>query len=177
MWTKLLITGAYALWFLGESTQASRLPFHDLFGFGMSLQSVLTALGGGILIGLSATIFLLLNGRIAGISNIVAGLWRPERGDIWWRLCFILGLMAGGSTLAIFHPDAFGEIPSHSFGVLSLAGFLVGYGARTANGCTSGHGVCGLSRRSLRSLMATGTFILTGIATVYLVNHVFLQPR
>ena len=138
------------------------------------MQSALTALGGGILIGLAATIFLLLNGRIAGISNIVGGLWTPRQGDISWRLCFILGLLAGGLTLAIFHPDAFGEIPSHPFGVLSLAGFLVGFGARTANGCTSGHGVCGVSRRSVRSLAATGTFILTGIATVYLVNHVLV---
>ncbi len=98
----------------------------------MSLQSIATAFGGGILIGLAATFFLLLNGRIAGISNIASGLWRAKRGEVSWRLCFILGLLAGGATLAVFHPEAFGDIPSHSPGVLLSAGFLVGLGASLA---------------------------------------------
>lgn len=158
-----------------ESTRhrASRF-ISNFFGFAMSSQSISIAFGGGVLIGLAATFFLLLNGRIAGISNIVSGLCRAKRGDVSWRLCFILGLLAGGATLAVVHPYALGDSPPRSFGVLLSAGFLVGFGARLANGCTSGHGICGLSRRSIRSLAATAVFILAGIATVYLTNHVFV---
>lgn len=137
----------------------------------MDLQSNLPALGGGVLIGTSATFFLLSNGRIAGISNILAGLWTPAVNGLAWRLAFILGLLAGGWTLRAVHPEAFGPSPAGSWPVLAVAGFLVGFGARLANGCTSGHGVCGLSRRSWRSLAATLTFMATGMATVFVVRH------
>ncbi len=137
----------------------------------MNNLSWLISLVGGLLIGLAATLFLLLNGRIAGISNIVGGLWAPQRGDISWRWFFILGLLAGGTTLSIFHPQAFGLSPS-SLPKLAVAGFLVGFGARIGNGCTSGHGVCGLSRLSPRSLIATLVFMATAMVTVYLSSHV-----
>jgi uncharacterized membrane protein YedE/YeeE len=133
----------------------------------MNSSSLFTPLGGGLLIGLAATFLLLLNGRIAGISNIVGGLWSSRRGDIAWRWFFVLGLLAGGLTLALVQPQAFGQSPSPP-ARLALAGLLVGLGACVGNGCTSGHGVCGLSRRSLRSLVATLVFMTTGIVTVYL---------
>jgi uncharacterized membrane protein YedE/YeeE len=135
------------------------------------LLTLLVAFGGGLLIGVSATLFLLLNGRIAGISNIVAGLWSANSGDRRWRLFFILGLLGGGATLLDFHPVSLAETPSQPLPVLIAAGLLVGLGARIANGCTSGHGVCGLSRRSARSLAATVTFMLTAMVTVYVVRH------
>ena len=140
----------------------------------MNSISILKPLAGGLLIGLSATFFLLLNGRIAGISNIVGGLFHPRIGDVSWRWFFIVGLLAGGATIRVLYPLAFGQ-PKSSPIVLALAGFLVGFGAGIGNGCTSGHGVCGLSRRSLRSLVATLVFMTTAMATVYLVNHVFVH--
>jgi uncharacterized membrane protein YedE/YeeE len=140
----------------------------------MPSTSILMPLTGGLLIGLSATFLLLLNGRIAGISSIVGGLWPSRRGNISWRWLFTLGLLAGGGTLWAFHPDAFGQTRA-SLAVLAFSGLLVGFGAGISNGCTSGHGVCGLSRRSLRCLVATLVFIATAMATVYLANHVFVQ--
>ena len=141
----------------------------------MHSTSILMPLTGGLLIGLSATFLLLLNGRIAGISSIVGGLWSSRRGNVSWRWLFTLGLLAGGVTLWVFHPGAFGQSPRASLAVLAFSGLLVGFGARIGSGCTSGHGVCGLSRRSLRSLVATLVFIATAMATVYLANHVFVQ--
>jgi uncharacterized membrane protein YedE/YeeE len=141
----------------------------------MNFHSWLLALGGGLLIGSAATLFLLLNGRIAGISNIAGGLWTPKRDGISWRLFFVLGLIAGGLTLSIFYPQAFHDSHPRSLEVLALAGFLVGFGSSLANGCTSGHGVCGLSRRSLRSLVATVVFILAAMTTVYLTDHVWAR--
>lgn len=139
----------------------------------MTLSSLLIALGGGLAIGLAATLFLLFNGRIAGISNIVGGLWMAPRGDRAWRWSFILGLLAGGVALLAFYPEALAEAPKQPAWVIAAGGLLVGFGASVSNGCTSGHGVCGLSRRSPRSLAATLTFMLTAMATVYGVNHVF----
>jgi uncharacterized membrane protein YedE/YeeE len=127
-------------------------------------------LTGGLLIGLSATFFLLLNGRIAGISNIVGGLWSPSRGDVAWRWFFLSGLLAGGVSLRVFRPEAFGQSDA-SLIQLGLAGLLVGVGTRLGNGCTSGHGVCGLSRRSFRSLVATLVFMGTAMLAVYLGRH------
>jgi len=131
----------------------------------------LAPLAGGLLIGMAAALLLWLNGRIAGISNIVGGLWAASPGDFSWRWLFVLGLLAGGLSLALVSPQAFGQSPS-TWPTLGLAGLLVGFGASLGNGCTSGHGVCGLSRRSLRSLIATLVFMSTGIATVFWVKHV-----
>lgn len=131
----------------------------------------LMPLTGGLLIGMAAALLLWLNGRIAGISNIVGGLWPVRAAEVSWRWLFVLGLLSGGATLALAMPQAFGQSPS-SLGKLALAGLLVGVGACLGNGCTSGHGVCGLSRRSLRSLVATLVFMSTAMATVYLGKHV-----
>ncbi|WP_437946526.1 YeeE/YedE family protein [Sorangium sp. So ce296] len=127
---------------------------------------------GGALIGLSASLLLLFNGRVAGISGIFGGLLFRERGDTAWRAAFVVGLLLGGLALAAAHPAAFPPAGGgRSLGLLVAAGLLVGLGARLGNGCTSGHGVCGLSRLSLRSLVATMTFMATAAATVYVSLH------
>ena len=132
----------------------------------------LAALIGGILIGLSAAAMLLLEGKIAGISGICAGVITPTKGDTAWKASFIAGLLAGGLLLRIFLPRAFDFGIIRPYGMLLLAGLLVGFGTRLGNGCTSGHGVCGISRLSLRSMAATMTFIASGALTVYFINHV-----
>jgi uncharacterized membrane protein YedE/YeeE len=126
---------------------------------------------GGMMIGASASAMLLLNGKIAGISGIFAGVLRPVKGDTLWKVCFLAGLIAGGLLLRIFYPHVFDFGIVRSPGVLALAGLLVGFGTRLGNGCTSGHGVCGVSRLSARSMIATATFIASGGIVVYLVNH------
>lgn len=128
---------------------------------------------GGVLIGLSASLLLLCNGKIAGISGIIGGLLRPAKDDTLWRAFFIAGLLAGGFVLSLVSPHVFDIAITRSAGTFMLAGLLVGFGARLGNGCTSGHGVCGISRFSPRSLVATLTFIAAGVATVYLVNTFF----
>lgn len=129
-----------------------------------------SALAGGMVIGIATAILLLLAGRIAGISGIVGGLFRLQRGDIGWRLAFVSGLI-----LAPFIWQLFNELPpiqiDTSYLVMALAGLIVGLGTRYGSGCTSGHGVCGLSRMSPRSIVATFTFITTGVTTVYLIRH------
>jgi uncharacterized membrane protein YedE/YeeE len=127
---------------------------------------------GGILIGLSAATMLLMNGKIAGISGIFAGLLRPIKGDTLWKSCFVAGLVAGGMLLKVFLPTAYKFGVVRPYGMLVVAGFLVGFGTRLGNGCTSGHGICGISRLSPRSMVATATFITTGAIVVYFVNHV-----
>lgn len=130
------------------------------------------SLGGGLLIGLAATLFLLFNGRIAGISNIVSGLWTWNFKEFSWRTAFLAGLLGGGTMIWGWHPELIGSPPAdRSLGLIALSGFLVGLGACISNGCTSGHGVCGLGRRSLRSLIATLTFMTAGIITVALAKH------
>jgi uncharacterized membrane protein YedE/YeeE len=131
----------------------------------------ITATIGGILIGASASAMLLLNGKIAGISGILAGVLRPVKGDTLWKLFFLAGLFTGGLLLRFLYPRAYDFGIIRSPVVLIMAGLLVGFGTRLGNGCTSGHGVCGVSRLSARSIVATMTFIATGAATVYLINH------
>jgi uncharacterized protein len=126
---------------------------------------------GGILIGLSASAMLLFNGRIAGISGIFAGVLRPAKDDTLWKICFLAGLFVGGLLLRIFDSHAYDFGIIRQPGVLVLAGLLVGFGTRLGNGCTSGHGVCGISRFSARSIVATITFITSGALTVYLINR------
>ncbi len=129
-----------------------------------------TSLAGGVLIGVAAAMLALLNGRIAGISGIVGGLLSPRPQETSWRLAFVLGLMASpavyawGATLPELSMQASGPW-------LVAAGLLVGIGTRYASGCTSGHGVCGLSRRSPRSLAATLAFMGAGFVTVFIVRH------
>ena len=129
-----------------------------------------SALAGGLLIGLAATLFVLLNGRIAGISSIVGGLLRPVRGDIGWRLAFIAGLIGAPMLYAMAAALPTPRIDAGTT-VLVLAGVLVGVGTRYGSGCTSGHGVCGLSRLSLRSLAATLAFMGAGFVTVFVLRH------
>lgn len=131
----------------------------------------LPALLGGVLIGLAATLILVFEGKVAGISGIVAGFMRPSPDDTAWRGQFFSGLLVGGVLLRFVYPQAFGAT-SASLASVAVAGLLVGYGTRLGNGCTSGHGVCGTSRLSARSMVATGTFILTGAVTVFLVRKV-----
>ena len=138
----------------------------------MNTSPWLMALAGGLLIGLSATFLLLANGRIAGISNIIGGLWLPSLVENGWRWAFVAGLLVGGVTVWVVNPESFGQ-PDGSLYTLGMAGFLVGLGTCLGNGCTSGHGVCGLSRRSLRSLVATLVFIAVAMVTVFFRSHLF----
>jgi len=131
-----------------------------------------SSLGGGMLIGLSAAIFVLLNGRIAGISGVLGGLFTPVRGDVLWRVAFIVGMVAAPLAYSVVLTLPSVQIDA-SYAALVAAGLLVGVGTRYGAGCTSGHGVCGLSRLSLRSLVATGTFMGAGFATVYVLRHLF----
>ena len=126
---------------------------------------------GGVLIGIATILFLFLNGRIAGISGILGGLLSPARGDIAWRLAFLGGLVAAPLVYGLFHAVPLPQIDA-SAPVLVAAGLLVGVGTRYGSGCTSGHGICGLSRLSPRSLVATGAFMLAGFVTVFVVRHV-----
>ncbi len=122
---------------------------------------------GGALIGISATLMLAFNGRVTGISGIVGGVVHPSPGDVAWRALFLVGLVLGGLAVYAVTPAAFAA-PAVKLGTAALAGVFVGVGTRLGNGCTSGHGVCGLSRFSVRSLVATLTFITTGAVTVAL---------
>ena len=128
------------------------------------------SLAGGALIGIAAAMLLLLSGRVAGISGIIGGLMAPHRGDIVWRVAFVGGLLAAPAAMALL-----GERPAPridaGFGTLLLAGLLVGVGTSYGSGCTSGHGVCGLSRLSPRSLVATRAFMGAGMAIVSAVRH------
>ena len=131
----------------------------------------LASLTGGVLIGLSAAAMLLFNGKIAGISGILSGALMPVKSETLWRLFFLGGLLGGGLILRFWLPHAFEFGTVRSTEALTVAGLLTGVGTRLANGCTSGHGVCGISRLSPRSLVATATFIFTGALVVYLFNH------
>lgn len=135
------------------------------------------ALGGGALIGLSAGGLYATTGRIAGISGILGGVLSEGRSELAWRFLFLLGLMAAPVAWGLMRQDG-GAWPAHRYDtalrwlVLIVAGLLVGFGTRMANGCTSGHGVCGLSRLSARSLAAVLVFMSSGMVTVYVVRHV-----
>ena len=128
------------------------------------------ALAGGVMIGLAAAALLLLNGRIAGISGILGGLLRPVKNDIAWRVAFLAGLLLAPIGYALVAPLPVAQVDSGT-ATLLIAGLLVGLGTRYGSGCTSGHGVCGLSRGSPRSLVATLSFMVAGFATVYVVRH------
>ena len=130
----------------------------------------LPALAGGVLIGLAATAFALLNGRTAGISGIVAGLLAPMRGDVTWRAAFVAGLILAPLVWALWASVPRPQIDV-GYPALIVAGLAVGVGTRYGAGCTSGHGVCGLSRLSPRSLAATLAFMGAGFVTVFIVRH------
>ncbi|MNP34516.1 hypothetical protein D3C76_1278060 [compost metagenome] len=136
----------------------------------MSHFTPLSALIGGLLIGTGAVLLILFNGRIAGISGIVGGLLRPVAGDVSWRLAFVLGLFTAPLLYRLFTSLPTPQIDA-GFPLLILAGLLVGIGTRYGSGCTSGHGVCGLSRLSPRSGVATLAFMSVGFITVFVVRH------
>lgn len=129
------------------------------------------SLGGGLLIGLASVMFILLVGRIAGISGILGGLLAPVKGDVGWRVAFLGGLVVSPLAYIVFRPLPAVTIDA-GYGLLALSGFLVGIGSRFGSGCTSGHGVCGMSRLSPRSLVATMSFMAAGFLTVYVMRHV-----
>ena len=129
------------------------------------------AAAGGVVIGIAAAMFVLFNGRIAGISGILGGLLEPARGDIGWRIAFVAGLVGAPLVYALFAAVPTTEIDAGN-AALVVAGLLVGIGTRYGSGCTSGHGVCGISRLSPRSLVATATFMAAGFATVFVARHV-----
>lgn len=125
---------------------------------------------GGLLLGLSASLFILVNGRILGISGIVGGLLTPRTGDTSWRLAFVLGLVIAPSVYTLFAGPVLATVDA-GWATLIVAGLLVGVGTRYGAGCTSGHGVCGLSRLSPRSLVATLSFMGAGFAVVFVIRH------
>ncbi len=131
----------------------------------------LPALLGGALIGLAASLVLLTHGKVAGISGIYGSLLRRGTSDRAFRFAFMAGLLAMGALVRLTFPAAFATAWSASLPVTLVAGLLVGFGTQLGNGCTSGHGVCGLSRMSVRSLVATLTFMGAGFATVFVVRH------
>ncbi len=130
-----------------------------------------SAAAGGVMIGLSVALFVLVNGRVAGISGIVGGLFTPHADDVAWRVAFVVGLLLAPAIYLVFaaYPESGIEA---GYPELIAAGLLVGIGTRFAGGCTSGHGVCGLSRLSPRSLVATLAFMAAGFLTVYAARHV-----
>ena len=131
------------------------------------------SLAGGIILGLASAIFILVNGRILGISGILGGLMPPKGGDTFWRVAFILGLFTAPTVFHAVVPAEYISAPRIDAADLTVvaAGLLVGIGTRYASGCTSGHGVCGLSRLSPRSLVATASFMFAGFVMVYVMRH------
>jgi uncharacterized protein len=126
------------------------------------------ALIGGVLIGVAVSIMLLFNGRVTGISGIIAGLIKPQKGEVTWRSFFIGGLIVGGVIVTTMMPQQVEQFTSAKWYDFMAAGLLVGFGTLLGNGCTSGHGVCGISRFSIRSIMATVTFIFFGAVSVFI---------
>jgi hypothetical protein len=139
----------------------------------MAEANILGGIVGGALIGLAAVLLLWLNGRIAGVSGILDGIFTAHQAvERYWRIAFVVGLIIGAAIYAALRGGLPLELQASNV-TLVAAGLLVGFGTRLGSGCTSGHGVCGLARRSPRSLLATMTFMLFGVLTVYLTRHVF----
>jgi len=141
----------------------------------MQTFTPLAALSGGALIGLAATFLMALNGRVAGVSGITAGLlsWTRPDPDTGWRVAFVAGVVLAPLLLGAAHRDIMPISFVASTPVMAIAGLLVGFGTVLGNGCTSGHGVCGIARLSGRSLAATAVFMIAGIVTVYVTRHLF----
>ena len=128
---------------------------------------------GGVMIGLAALLLMLAHGRVMGVSGILGGIVMPSgNSDIGWRVLFVIGMLAGPFTVIHLLDRPVDIIPAASGMILPVAGFIVGLGTAIGSGCTSGHGICGLARLSRRSLVAVGTFMATGISTVFLVRNV-----
>ena len=132
----------------------------------------LSATAGGVLIGISVTLLLLFNGRIGGVSGIMNGALFAPKGDRIWRLTFLVGLVLGAFIFHLLAPDFTVLRQGYPLLLLGLGGFLIGLGTRMGGGCTSGHGICGIANLSIRSLIATLTFMATGMITVYTIRHI-----
>ena len=139
----------------------------------MTEFEILMPLTGGILIGIAASMMLLFNGKVAGVSGIFGGMLFQQGKERAWQLSFIAGLIAGGILLFIIHAEFFENSSGRGLLTATIAGLLVGIGTRVGGGCTSGHGVCGIGRLSVRSLVATITFVFAGIVIVFLVQSFF----
>lgn len=133
---------------------------------------MINAIIGGVLIGVAVSLMMLFNGKVTGISGIVSGALTPKKHDTAWRVFFITGLLIGGLLLKVLYPQSLTITTHTSYIDFVFAGLLVGYGTLLGNGCTSGHGVCGISRFSVRSILATGTFITFGIISVVIFKFV-----
>lgn len=133
----------------------------------------ISALIGGSLIGLSAVLLFWLNGRIAGVSGIFHGLFPPHKNDFLWRFLFLLGLIIGSTIYYILPQIHFIPRTHYPISFLVLAGVLVGIGTKLSGGCTSGHGLCGIARMSARSFVATITFVIFGLLTVFVIRHLW----
>lgn len=136
----------------------------------MKTEFIEAIIGGG-LIGAAVTLLLLFNGRVAGISGIMGGVVTRVRSEWSWRASFLLGLVVGGLVLRGLAPTSFENASGRSLTAVAIAGLLVGFGTRLGNGCTSGHGICGISRLSMRSILATLTFMIFGMLTVAFVRY------
>jgi uncharacterized membrane protein YedE/YeeE len=137
----------------------------------LSLAQLAPPVIGGLLIGVAVALLWLSNGRNAGISGILGGVLELEREDLGWRSAFLVGLIAGGLGISRLAPSLFSWEAPHSILLVSASGLLVGFGTRLGGGCTSGHGLCGISRLSQRSLVATGVFMALGMVATYLLRH------
>jgi uncharacterized membrane protein YedE/YeeE len=126
---------------------------------------------GGVIIGAAISLVLFTHGRVAGISGLFGGIFLPGQDARSFRLCFVAGLVGAGVLLSRFYPAAFSSSATPTVAIAAIAGVLVGYGTRLGGGCTSGHGICGISRLSVRSVVATITFIAAGMVTVLVVKH------
>jgi len=136
----------------------------------ITMEEVMLAVGGGILIGIAASVLLALNGRVAGVSGILGGLVPPQTGDANWRVSFLVGMVLAGLVMVPVLPDHYASL-DRPYWTVVLAGLLVGVGTRLGNGCTSGHGVCGLARMSKRSFAAVGAFMVTGLLTATIMGQ------
>ena len=130
-----------------------------------------SAAAGGALIGISVALLLLFNGRIGGVSGIMNGVFCAPKSDRIWRLIFLAGLVLGAFIFQLLVPDFNVPRQNYPFLLLGLGGFFIGFGTRMSGGCTSGHGICGIANVSIRSLVATLTFMATGMITVYIIRH------
>jgi len=145
-----------------------------IFNKEMTMMEIVSRpLIGGVIIAFTVSLMLLMNGRVTGISGIVRGLLSFKKDDTSWRVAFFLGLVMGGFFISRFISDVFLNESQRNLPQVALAGILVGFGTAMSNGCTSGHGVCGISRLSIRSLIATVTFISFGVLSVFLIKRIF----
>lgn len=137
------------------------------------LESLLLASLGGAIIGVASSMMLVFNGRVTGISGIYNGILSFVKTDLMWRIAFVLGIILGGTVMFAVKPELFVNETGRSLGAIAVAGLIVGFGTIMGSGCTSGHGVCGISRMSVRSLIATASFMGAGFLTATVLKHVF----